>query len=161
MSRYIPFRHISLDLLGSLEYQNSDDTSDIIRVNLLTIIDNCTRWVEISILANISKSLASTIFIPWGCNVRPWDAIPFCWFPKMMREFEILHKPSLVYNPTGNAICECIHRKVNAGLRIYQKENLKVVLGKFQDGLRNICHKSIGTTPNNLVFSRNKRNSAL
>ena len=78
-----------------------------------------------------------------------------------MREFEILHKPSLVYNPTGNAICECIHRKVNAGLRIYQKENLKVALGKFQDGLRNICHKSLGTTPNNLVFSRNKRNSAL
>ena len=55
----VPFGHIVIDLCGPYEYE---EVGESLVVNLMTIIDICTRWVEIIILDGTSANEVSKQF---------------------------------------------------------------------------------------------------
>ena len=164
----IPFDHVCVDILGPLEYKN--ENQDIQSINLLTIIDICTRWPEMVVLEETTAREVSKSFLcvwlqryPLPSAVTSDRGVQFLSleFRKLLTNFGITHKPTLAYNPRGNSICERIHREINIGLRIYQKHKLELIIGKILNGLRSTFHRVLQTTPNNIVFGRSKFNSGL
>ena len=77
-------------------------------------------------------------------------------FRRLLLSYGIEHNPTLDYNPQGNSICERIHREVKSDMRIYKEKKLELTIGKIADGLRSTFHRALQSTPNNVVFGRNK-----
>ena len=167
---FAPFQAVAVDLVGPFRYIGPTEELSHSSLNLLTIIDLCTRWVEIVVVDDTKAETVTEAFLinwiqryPLPDRVVSDRGVQFLSseFQKLLQSRGIKHKATLAYNPTGNATCERIHREVNSGLRIYQGMKIDLALGNIQEDLRSFTHRSLNTTPLNIVFSRNKWNAMI
>ena len=154
--------------MGPFNFQGPNKEKEITNGYLLTVIDCYTWWTEIILLPNISAmSVSEALDVNWFCryplpskltNDRGSQFISAT-FGTMLLKRRIENRPTLAYNFTGNAMCERIHKELNAGLHIYRQEKIEISLGRILEGMRSCFHRILTTIPNSIGFLRNKWNS--
>lgn len=154
-----PFHTIHIDLWGPIEDENRN------KVQILSIIDKCTRWAEAAILyEKNSKNIVSHLMTEWFCRYGfPKTIISdqeptFC--GKELSEFYahagIKEIHTTVYHPEGNAPVETFHRSLKKGLTILRAQiprlRLREALNITMFGYRSSINLSMNETPSYLTF---------
>eukprot|EP00477_Mikrocytos_mackini_P002292 GAHX01002531.1.p1 GENE.GAHX01002531.1~~GAHX01002531.1.p1 ORF type:complete len:511 (+),score=64.70 GAHX01002531.1:355-1887(+) len=160
-----PFHKIAADIVGLIDNEEVNDVITGNKYYLLTIIDIYTRWSEIIILNDIhAENVTNKFEREWLHRYpRPDKVITdrgtqfmSFQFKKLLKDCEIKHRPTLAYNPTGNAVCERFHREINHGLRIYHEQTIENKISLITNAHRSTYHTGLKKTPTEAVFGMNK-----
>lgn len=101
------------------------------KVYVLTIIDRFSRWIVLKIMNNIeSKTIVKEVENYWLKKYLTPKNIITDWgrqftskhFRILCNKYNIKHKFTSAYNPTGKGIFERINRSIVEGLRLYRGE---------------------------------------
>ena len=157
------FSFVSLDICGPFIKDQLDGEDRPYKFSVLTILDIGSKWVELVLLTDTTaKTVTKEFKTKWLCRypipnkIITDNGVQFLSneFRKLLSEHCISHTTTMSYNPRGNSHVERIHRELNSGLRIYRNEPVELALAYIADGMRKTFNRSIDTSPNNLVFSR-------
>ncbi|POM60986.1 Pol protein [Phytophthora palmivora] len=114
-----PFDIVHVDTMGP--YGNE-------RSYALTVIDEATRWLEVSIQSdNHGRTTAENFDTTWLCRYRRPKEVIFdrgnefntSEFREILKSYAIKAVPISVKNPQANAICERVHLVLNNCIRCY------------------------------------------
>jgi hypothetical protein len=155
-----PFEHIGIDTVGPLPI--SRDGQGVEYRHVLTIIDYCTRLVELCPLSNLNSiEVASKFDEIWLCRYpRPLrvtadGAFNNSRFKELLESYGIKAQFSTPHNPQSNGVVERMHYTLNNSLRCSETSNWHEKLSAISWSIRTSYHQSISATPGDLVFGMN------
>ena len=163
-----PWTHIAVDILGPFNFfiDNGIDELSPFKYSL-SIIDICTRFVELVPLAGIDAiAVSKALDKAWLCRYpRPLfltsdQGTQFLSseFSELLLSYGISHRSTTSYNPTANSIVERIHLSIGNSIRCSQNPNLEDVLPAIAWALNGASHRILGCSPAELVFGCNLLN---
>ena len=164
---YEPWECIQIDLFGPWSF---DDINGITRqIKAVTIIDVCTRWIEIQQYdSRRSEDISLIIDREWMSRYpRPSYAIfdngtEFSSeFKELLASYGIKPKPTTVKNPQANSIVERSHltiaenlKTMNLPARPFDEDSIHAILQNVAFGFRATYHSILRSSPGQLVFGR-------
>lgn len=163
-----PWKNIAIDIMGPMDdnYEQEETEGGDNRY-ILTIIDLCSRWVELIPLQEISANRVATEFdVNWLCRYPKPDTIlsdngtQFISyeFQELLLSYNIKQILTSTYNPQGNSICERIHSTIANSLRCAQAKDWSEQLPAIAWSLRSSYHRTLKCTPSDIVFGVNMIN---
>ena len=164
VSATIPFQHIAMDILGPFDFAAEEED-----VNILTIIDLCTRWIELVPLSRTTgREIAIAFDNQWLCRYPKPEIVTTDQgsnflseeFQEMLKSYSIKHQSTTTYQATGNSICERSHSYINNALRVQQATDLSK-LQSIAWSMRSSYHRVLDCSPGSLVFGQNMLSSSL
>jgi len=123
-----PFEKISYDIYGPINLKDKNINEIVHKIYFLTITDIYSRYLKITILKNLNanelvknfkKILKESFKIPKELITDRGTQYMSKSFSNLLKEQNIIHKPTTPYNPTGNSISERINPTISQCLRIY------------------------------------------
>ena len=167
-----PFKNIAIDILGPFTFTNidEDDFENDESTYCLTIIDICTRWIELIPLHRVTAlTVCSALDHQWLCRYPRPDTISSdqgvqflsSEFQELLSTYGITHSTTTTYNPQANSVVERAHGFINNAVRCSQSSNLASLLPAIAWSLRTTFHSTLGCAPANLVFGCSMLNSSL
>lgn len=149
-----PWQEVAVDLMGPFKKQS-----------VLTMIDTCTRWIEIiPIMDRTSASVAAAFENEWlNRYPRPTTCIHDQGSEFQGKEFQatlssygIRQQTSTTANPQSNAVVERVHRTIESMVnsQISSVDEWTDITQAVAFALRTTHHTALGTSPAQLVFQR-------
>ncbi len=174
LTSQIPFTHVAVDVYGPIEFRHLEDddmesSPDREYTCILSIIDMCTRWVELIPLPNTTGAAVAKAFDDnWLCRypkplaVTSDNGTNFIGgeFTELLRSYGIKHITTTSYNPQGNSIVERIHGFIGNSLRCTQSRNWRDQIPAIAWSLRSTYHRILKCSPADLVFGCKMLNPA-
>jgi hypothetical protein len=154
---------IAVDLLGPFETKLFLTINKANKFYILNMIDCYSRYVEIALVTSISTDEIIGKFTKMWLEKhgKPKRILSDQGRQFVSKEFDNFLKSKNItlvkksaYNPTGNGKCERINSNILAIMRIYKGESLSSVLEKIKINLNQTFQRSIGTSPETLVYRR-------
>ncbi len=155
-----------MDIYGPLDkevFQIQENEIDG-RAYILSIIDRFSKLTAFVLIREISAFTITKTFLeewlfkyPIPKKIITDNGTQFSSkiFAEVCKKFNIDHRMTLPYNPTGNSIVERIHRDLGVRLRLQRGHNIGHAIKKAAFIQNSTFNQSIGTTPFALVFGMN------
>ena len=166
-----PFAAVAIDILGPFEFshlmEEGDETYPDEYKYCLTMIDLCTRWVELIPLQEISALTVTTAFDHnWLCRYPKPDKLVSDQgsqftsneFHELCESYDIQIVHTSTYNPTANSVCERVHGTINNSIRCAQNILWSQELPAIAWSLRTTFHRRLQCSPSQLVFGTSMLN---
>jgi len=166
-TQYQPWECIQIDLFGPWSF---DDVNGITRqIKAITIIDVCTRWIEIQQYGVKKSEEISLITDREWLNRYPRPSYAIfdngmefsSEFKELLTSYGIKPKPTTVKNPQANSIVERSYltiaenlRTMNLSARTFDEDSIHAVLQNVAFGFRATYHSILRSSPGQLVFGR-------
>ena len=154
-----PFECIAIDIQGPLP--TVTDKHGVEYQYILSIIDIKSRWVELIPLSDtLATTIASSVDSEWLCRYpRPSAVLSDQGVNLKAKEVQELFKSygirynfTTTYMATANSICERVHQTINQILRVIDYDDWISKLPAIAFSLRAAVHRSLKTSPANVVF---------
>ena len=141
------FKAIASDIIGPFEKRLFSLNSDYRHFFEITIIDICSRFVQI----NFSKKVTAVDIIKnleiWITNHgKPQKFVSdqgrqynYTKLQKWLSSRQIKHYPTSIYNPRENGVVENINKQISNLLLIYKGHSLEEVKGRIELSLNTTC----------------------
>ena len=162
-----PFHTVAVDLVGPYTIHNH---GRIYQLQCLTIIDICTRWIEIVSIPDKSSETVSLAFdrnwlsrYPRPVRVIHDNGGEFASeFAELLESYGIQNVPTTIKNPTANATLERTHQVIQNTIRSLDIERIRLdttdpfsgILANTAFALRATVHTTLDASPAQLVFGR-------
>ena len=162
-----PLQRVNIDICGPFNTADRNSEEGEETFYILTIIDSFSRWTELILLKDIRANTIKCKFerewlrrYPNPSVLHSDQGTQFLSsdFQTLLKKRNIQFSPTLTYNPCGNALVERIHRELNSGLRIYENDPVEEALSKIAEGFRKTFHRTLGTSPANIILLQNSFN---
>lgn len=153
------FEHVNIDLVGPLPIcQNFR--------YCLTMIDRCTRWVEVVPLEEqTAPTVAKAFYTHWisrfGTPLRVTSdqgrQFESTFFNELMQILGTQHLRTTAYHPAANGIIERFHRSLKNTIKCYQNSNWVDILPLILLGYRTVIKEDLNASPAQLTYGCNLR----
>ena len=155
----LPWNTIAIDIIGPIKFENEILTDE--NQYILTIVDTCSRWVELIPLKDITALTVCQAFdTQWLCRYPKPNIVisdqgtqfTSKEFQELLESYGIQHRSTTTYNPTGNSICERTNGSVITKLRTSNNPLWSEELQAIAWSLRTKQHSTLKYSPSQLVF---------
>ncbi len=155
----VPWRTVALDILGPFTFHDSSIADK--NKYCLTMIDTCTRWVElIPVPVITAPEICQAFDDNWLCRYpRPQYVVSDNGsqfksqeFIELLQSYGIQPRFTSPYTPSSNGITERVHGFINNAIRINNNPIWSRQLPAIAFALRTLVHTSTKTSPAELVF---------
>ena len=158
----VPLSTVSSDILGPFQGDDLNETDNIPKFFLISIVDCCTRTAQISFAKKITGSEIVEAFERWNkSHGKPKKIITdqgrqYCskTFKDWCNENEIKHCPNSPFNPQGNSIVERQNSYVANIVRMFKKNSPKNIEDIINFAVNNSHHRRLGFSPSKLREGR-------
>lgn len=146
-----PFKHLASDVFGPVDCSKSPENHQHQKFWILTILDRCTHWVNLSVLYDIQpKSIIRSVQVWINENGTPETLLSDRgrqYIASEFKEFLEVRKIAQIlcasYSPTSNGMAERINRGIKFTLEHFHHLSITAAVACAEQRLRNCYHRGL------------------
>lgn len=150
-----PLKHLASDILGPLDSFHFKGETESHKFYIITIIDRCTRWIDLKITRRITQKQVRQALEQWiSKRGKPTDILTDNGTQYVSKELQqYLHDQNIEqiltvpYNPQSNGIAERINATTTKCLGMHSNLTLKEAVKQTIFALNNTAHQALGCSP--------------